>query len=111
MRRPVLAEVVEPDDVVTGVEQLGHEVAVDEPGGPGDEDAHHELDAPALAPQTSTTSLPPTLEAAVHLVWRPEDEDVALAEDAFERHEPVVLDVRVGARTRAPAHDRSLRSL
>ena len=36
----VLAEVVEPDDFVAGLEQLGDEVAVDEPGGAGDEDPH-----------------------------------------------------------------------
>ena len=41
LRQPaVLAEVVEPDDVMAGLEQLGHEVAVDEPGGAGHEDAH-----------------------------------------------------------------------
>ena len=36
----VLREVVEPDDVVARLEQLGHEIAIDEPGGAGDEDAH-----------------------------------------------------------------------
>ncbi len=36
----VLAEVVEADDLVAGLEQLGDEVAVDEPGGAGDEDSH-----------------------------------------------------------------------
>ena len=36
----VLAEVVEPDDLVAGLEQLRDEVAVDEPGGAGDEDPH-----------------------------------------------------------------------
>ena len=41
LREPaVLAEVVEPDDLVAGLEQLRDEVAVDEPGGAGDEDAH-----------------------------------------------------------------------
>ena len=36
----VLGEVVEADDLVPGLEQLGDEIAVDEPGGAGDEDAH-----------------------------------------------------------------------
>ena len=36
----VLAEVVEADDLVAGLEQLRDEVAVDEPGGAGDEDPH-----------------------------------------------------------------------
>ena len=41
LRQPaVLREVVEADDVVARLEQLGHEIAVDEPGGAGDEDAH-----------------------------------------------------------------------
>ena len=109
----VLAEVVEPDDLVAGLEQLGDEVAVDEPGRAGDEDPHSRAGCPSpRAPHTSTTSLPPTLEAAVRLVRRAEDQDVALLEDAFERS-------RAGrprrtdrcASTRAPAHDSSLRSL
>jgi len=39
-QRPVLAEVVEPDHVVTRFEQFGNEIAVDEPGRAGDEDPH-----------------------------------------------------------------------
>ena len=36
----VLAEVVEPDHLVPGLEELRDEIAVDEPGGAGDEDPH-----------------------------------------------------------------------
>ncbi len=42
--RPVLAEVVDADDVVAGLEQLGDEIAVDEAGGAGDEDLHVGID-------------------------------------------------------------------
>src|SRR6478672_9618417 len=56
----VLAEVVEPDDVVTRLEELRDEIAVDEPGGAGDEDPHYSRIPSPSAPQTSTTSLPPT---------------------------------------------------
>ena len=38
--RPVLAEVVHSDDLVSGVEQLGDEVPADEPRGAGDEEFH-----------------------------------------------------------------------
>jgi hypothetical protein len=38
-QRAVLAEVIETDDLVAGVEQLGHQVAVDEAGRAGDQDA------------------------------------------------------------------------
>ena len=37
---PVFREVVEPDDVMPRIQKLGNEIAVDEPGGAGDEDAH-----------------------------------------------------------------------
>ena len=37
---PVLAEVVEADDLVAGLEQFRDEVAVDEAGGAGDQDPH-----------------------------------------------------------------------
>ena len=41
LRQPaVLAEVVEPDHLVPGLEELRDEIAVDEPGGAGDEDLH-----------------------------------------------------------------------
>ena len=43
----VLAEVVEPDDVVAGLEELRDEIAVDEPGGAGDEDRSR---GPPVAP-------------------------------------------------------------
>ena len=56
----VLAEVVEPDDLMAGLVQLGDQVAVDEPGGAGDQDPHYSRIPPPRAPQTSTTSLPPT---------------------------------------------------
>ncbi len=56
--RAVLAEVVQPDDLVTGLQQLGHQVAVDEAGCAGDEDAHQRRIPPPTAPQTSTTSRP-----------------------------------------------------
>ena len=55
--RAVLAEVVDPDDFVPVLQQVRHEVAVDEPGGAGDEDLHSRIPSPS-APQTSTTSLP-----------------------------------------------------
>ena len=39
-QRAVLAEIVEADDLVAGLEQLRDEIAIDEPGGAGDEDPH-----------------------------------------------------------------------
>src|SRR5437867_500358 len=51
----VLAEVVEADDLMTGIEQLRHQVAVDEPGGACDEDSH-----------AVTTGL-----RATYRLWRP----------------------------------------
>ena len=74
----VLAEVVEPDDLVAGLEQLRDEVAVDEPGGAGDEDAHYSLIPSPRAPHTSTTSLPPTSRPRYALCGAAEDQDVAL---------------------------------
>ena len=112
LREPaVLREVVEPDDLVAGLEQLRDEVAVDEPGRAGDEDLHRWMPCAERAPDVDDV-LAADLEAAVRLVRRAEDEDVALAEDAVEGR-------RGGRRvtygsvqtTRAPAHARSFRSL
>ena len=40
MNRAVFGEIIEADDLMTGVEQLFHEIAADEAGGAGDEDFH-----------------------------------------------------------------------
>src|SRR5438876_1791319 len=55
----VLAEIVESHDVVTGFEELRDEIAVDESCRACDEDSQSRMPDPK-APQTSTTSLPPT---------------------------------------------------
>jgi hypothetical protein len=54
--RSVLAEVVDADDLMTGLQQLGNEIAADEAGGAGDEDLQS-LMGPVM-PQMSTTSRP-----------------------------------------------------
>ena len=55
----VLGEVVEADDVMARLEKLRNEVPVDETGGTGDQDPHYRRIPWPIAPQTSTTSLPP----------------------------------------------------
>ena len=52
--------VLQATSLVAGLKELRNEVAVDEPGGAGDEDAHYSRIPPPRAPHTSTTSLPPT---------------------------------------------------
>jgi hypothetical protein len=54
--RSVLAEVVDADDLVAGLQQLADEVAADKPGGAGDEDLQSRI-GPVM-PQMSTTSRP-----------------------------------------------------
>jgi hypothetical protein len=51
---PVFAEVVQADDLVPGLEQVGDEVAADEPAGAGDQELQS-LMGPVI-PQMSTTS-------------------------------------------------------
>ena len=108
----VLREVVETDDLVAGLEQLRDEIAVDEPGGAGDEDPHQSRMPSPRAPHTSTTSLPPTCRLAVGRVRRAEDEDVALARGrsrgSSRRSSWTYGSVQ---RTRAPAQDEELAQL
>src|SRR5450759_6033303 len=56
--RAVLAEVVDADHVMTGLEELRDKVPADEPGGSGDKDLQSRI-PPPIAPQMSTTSRPP----------------------------------------------------
>jgi hypothetical protein len=53
----VLREVVDPDDLVAVLQELGDEIAADESGGAGDENLQSRIPSPS-APQTSTTSRP-----------------------------------------------------
>ena len=113
LREPaVLAEVVEADDLVAGLEQLRDEVAGDEPGGAGDEDA-------ALEPDPLAEGAPDVDDVLAA------DRQVAVRAGAARRgsgcrsrsstqssvHEPVVLDVRVGARTARPGPREELAQL
>jgi hypothetical protein len=54
--RPVLAVVVDPDDLVPGAEQVGDEISANKPGSPGYQYLQS-LIGP-VTPQMSTTSLP-----------------------------------------------------
>ena len=80
----VLREVIEPDDVVPGLQQLGDEVAVDESGGAGHEDAHLEPD-PLSHGAPHVDDIPAThFQAPIRLVRRTEYEDVTLLEHALQ---------------------------
>ncbi len=54
--RAVFAEVVNADDLVPGLQEVGDEISADEPGGAGDEDLQSRI-GPVM-PQMSTTSRP-----------------------------------------------------
>ena len=59
--RSVLAEVVDADDLVSGLKKVGDEVAADEAGRAGDEDFQRRM-GPVM-PQMSTTSRPSSSNA------------------------------------------------
>src|SRR5262249_36194925 len=105
----VLAEVVEPDHLVARIEQLGDEIAVDEPRGAGDEDLHRRMPDPR-APQMSTTSLPPTWRPR-YALWGTPSTRTSLSwstqSRVVRRSSWTYGSVHT---TRAPAHARSLRS-
>ena len=109
---PYLLKLSSADHLVAGLEQLRHEVAVDEPGGAGDQDPHQSrIPPPERAPDVHDLAAA-EVEVPVGPVRGAQDQDVALRED----RRPAARAGRRATygsvhRTRAPAHASSLRSL